>query len=463
MDLRKYVGIVTKNWWVFALCLLLGGGIATLMYVRTPPTYASDIQFYVSTPLPDGSNAQSAGQFAQNRVNSYIRLLTSEELAKRVIEQSKVPATPRQVAGSITATADVNTVLINVRVSSQSADRAQQIAQGVAATFGKMVDGLDNQGRQSKLVVINIVSGPTRVAGPVAPQLRLFLVLGAGAGLLFAVVIAIVRELMDTSIRDIREARAIAKAPVLGTIPYDTALRASPLIGTMSTSSQAEAFRKVRTNLQFVGAATQADVILVTSAVPQEGKSVSASNLGLSLAELNKRVLVIDADLRRPRQAEYFDIANGAGLSNVLAGQVPVEDVIQPWGDVKLSVLPSGEIPPNPAELLGSAAMSELIERLRPEFDHIIIDSPPILPVTDATVLAGQVDGVVLVVRLSKTSRQTLSETIVVLETAEALPIGVIANSSMNTKGSSDQRVGYYTEPTESPAWRPKGRRRGGR
>lgn len=453
MDLRRYVGVVLKKWWVFVLCALLGAGIAVGLYVRTPPTYAAEIQFYVSTPLPEGSNAQSAGQFAQSRVNSYIRLLGSEELARRVIDQTKIDATPQQVAGAITATTDVNTVLISVTVQSQSPDRAQTIAQGVADIFGKMVDELDNQGRTTALVVINTVSGPTLLTKPVAPQLRVFLAIGVGVGLVLAVVFVVARELLDTSVRTSAEVREITGSPVLGSVPYDSTLRDNPLIGGMSTSLQAEAFRKARTNLQFVAAAREAGVILITSALPQEGKSVSAANLGVSLAELNKRVLVIDADLRRPRQAEYFDIANGAGLTNVLAGQVPVADVIQPWGELQLSVLPSGEIPPNPAELLGSQAMTDLLARLRPQYDHIIIDSPPVLPVTDATVLAGAVDGVVLVVRLGKTSRAALNETIVVLDTAEAKPIGIIANSSASTKTSSEQRVGYYRDDMDT-SWR---------
>lgn len=444
MDLRRYGRTLLKSWWVFVISLVLALGVAVLAFWRTPPTYAATLEFYVSTPLPDGENAQSGSTFAKDRVNSYIELLSSEKLASRIISRKNIDATTDEIMNSITATAQVNTVLILTTVKSSSPERAGLIAEGLAETFGPMVDELDNEARKTALVKIRIVSGPTVDPQPVAPDLRLFLVGGLAGGIVIALAIALIRELFDASVRDLGDVRDIVGAPLLGNVPYDPRIKLGPLVGPATASAQAEAFRKVRTNLQFVGAARQVDVVLVTSSLPQEGKSISASNLAVSLAELDQRVLLIDADLRRPRQAEYFDIANGAGLSNVLAGQIGVRDAIQPWGDTMLSVLPSGAIPPNPAELLGSDTMNDLIVALREQYDHIIIDSPPVMPVTDATVLAGMVDGVVLVVRLGKTTRAALGETVGVLGTLDAAPLGFISNESARSRPGREHDVGYY-------------------
>lgn len=441
MDLRTYVQVLRKSLVWIVLASLLGLGAGGLAYAVTPPLYASVTQFYVSTPLPEGANAQSAGQFAQARVSSYIRLLTSEELARRIIASAKLDLTPAEVASRINAEGDPNTVIVTATVSDNNAQRSLAIAKGLAATFGPMVDELDNQGRQSEVVVINTVSGPTLLPQPVSPSLRVNLLIGFAAGLVLSLIAVLLRELLDVTIRSVAVAQNVAQSPVLGTIPFEATARREPLlVGEGAMSVRGEAFRKLRTNLRFVDATRPAKVILVTSSVPQEGKSAVSANLALSLVETKERVLVVDADMRKPQLASSFDIEGTVGLSNVLAGQVEPEDAIQAWGDEGLSILPSGSIPPNPSELLGSERMKDLIAYLGEKYDHIIIDSPPVVPVTDAAVASAHVDAVLVVVRFGKTPRSVVTHALSALRAVRAPVVGVVLNMTRTVKGSDS----YY-------------------
>jgi len=451
LELHTYLATLRKHLLFIFVAAVLGVGIALLLFWRTPPTFASRVQFYVSTPLPEGTNAQSAGQFAQARVNSYVELLSSEDLGARVVEATGVNLSANDVAKRVTADADVNTVLVTATVTDGSAQRSLAIAQGIGRAFPKMVDELDNSGRATALVVIHIVSGPTLLPGQVAPDLRLYLLVGIAAGLLVGVGYAIFRELLDTSISTSAEAREAAGVPILGSLPLDPELKRSPLIiGNQATSPRAEAHRKLRTNLQFVDAAQNASTILITSALPNEGKSITTVNLALSLVELGQRTLLIDADMRKPQISRYLDVANDVGLSNLLAGQAELEQVVQPWGNQGLFVLASGSVPPNPAELLGSPQMRDLLAQLSKDYDRVVIDSPPVLPITDAVVIARQANSVLLVIRAHKTPRSDVSHAAAALQAVGAPLVGAVLNMRKVVK--SDQEYGtsyrYAAKPT---------------
>lgn len=453
MDLRSYLTALRKHLVIIMLAAVLGIAAAGALYARTPPQYASTVSFYISTPLPDGSNAQSAGQFAQSRVNSYILLLTSDELARRVILSSRVDLTPREVATRIAADSSVGTVFIKVRVTDGDPDRAVAIARGLTRAFPAMVDELDNEGRKTAVVVINTVSGPTVPTFPVAPNLRLMLAIGLAAGLLLGVLYAVARELLDTSIRTPESAQHVTKAPVLGVIPLDSGTRRTPLALTEpGASSRAEAYRKLRTNIRFLGATEAAKVVLVTSAVAGEGKTVTALNLALTLVEMGERVLFIDADLRRPRAAEYLDVSGQVGLTNVLAGEVAVDDALQPWGADGLTFLAAGSLPPNPSELLGSHQMRQLVANLQKRYDHIVLDTPPVLPVTDAVVASAHADIVVMVIRAGKTTRAQVHIAVDALRSGSATLAGPVLNAHRDVAGEK-RYAAYY--PSDRSEWTP--------
>jgi capsular exopolysaccharide synthesis family protein len=449
VDLRGYVRAIRKNWWIVVACVLLGAGAATFMNLRATPQYQSKVEFFVSTPTADGGNALQADQYAQRRVNSYVGLLTSERLAERVLADTGLTRSVASVQRSISASADLNTVLLSATVTDSSPDASLAIASAVANDLGPLVDQYDDRGDGSANVELNVISGPTLNSTPVSPKTKTNLALGLAAGLVVGIVLALLRELSDTSVRSPNALQSLTGRPVLGVLNYDRRAKRAPLeLDSRARSVRAEAFRQLRTNLQFVDLGSPVHVLVVTSSVADEGKSSTAVNLAVAIADSGRSVVLIEADLRRPRVAEYLGLESSVGLTNVLVGQAQVEDVLQPWGRGALTVLPCGTIAPNPSELLGSPEMSRLLERLRERFDVVVLDTPPLLPVTDAAVAAAQADGALLVVRHGKTSRNQITQSLESLEAVGARTLGTVLNM-VPTRGADKHAsfgYGYYED-----------------
>ena len=238
-----------------------------------------------------------------------------------------------------------------------------------------------------------------------------------------------IRELLDTSVKTVQDVEAVVDAPVLGGIAFDANTSRTPLVSSLSSHApRVEAFRVLRTNLQFVDIDAGSKVFVVTSSMPGEGKSTTAANVAIAMAQAGQEVLLMDGDLRRPQVATMLGLENVVGVTTVLLGKIGVEDAIQNHHASGLNVLASGAIPPNPSELLQSNAMAELLSRLRTTYDTIIIDSPPLLPVTDAALLARQTDGAVVVTWHGKTSREQLAGAAQRLAAVDARLLGVVFN-----------------------------------
>ncbi|MCU1656112.1 MAG: protein tyrosine kinase [Pseudonocardiales bacterium] len=450
MDLRSYLRALRKSWWVLLLFVVLGVAGGMFRNAQATRIYASHVTFYVSTPAATDANALSADQFAQRRTNSYVELLSSDRLANAVVSQTGLSVSPGVIKGEISGSAQPNTVLLKATVKDPSPSRALAIAQGVATTFPTMVDGLDNRGLRTSTVVLNVVSGPTTSHTPVLPRKSLNITFGVGIGLIIGLVLAVLRELRDNTVRNIDALRAATDMGVIGDIPFDSAAKNEPLVvGSQLRGKRAEALRQLRTNLQFVNPDRPAKVIVVTSSTAGEGKSMTSTNLAVVFAEAGWHVLLIEADMRRPRAMDYLGIERAVGLTNVLIGQVSVDEVLQTWGSDGLHVLPSGSLPPNPSELLNSQNMEELIANLRTRFDMIIIDTPPLLPVTDAAVVSVLADGAVVVVRHGKTSRAQLTAALQSLDSVGARVLGTVLNMSPRKRWRARDGYdgyGYYED-----------------
>jgi len=448
VDLHGYVQAVRKYWWLVLLMTGLCVGASIVLTYTATPQYESSVTFFVSTSANADGTALQADQYAQRRVNSYVGLLTSEKLAQSVIDNAHLDMTVSQVTGSIAAAADLNTVLLTATVTNSSPERSLAIATAISTQFGQMVAQLDNHGSpENANVVLNVVSGPTLNPVPVSPRKTLNIGLGVLLGLALGLAAAILREVLDNTVRSPQVLRTMSEAPVLGVIAADRGSKKSPLIvDNHARSVRAEAFRQLRTNLQFIDAARPVGVLVVTSSIANEGKSTTAINLAVSFSDSGRRVLLIEADLRRPRVAEYLGLEGAVGLTNVLVGQAAIDDVLQPWGRGGLTVLPSGTIPPNPSELMGSPLMAELIIQLRKSFDMIIIDTPPVLPVTDAAVASRLVDGVVVVVRYGKTTRNQVSTALRSLTAVDARVLGTVLTMSPVKGAEAYSAYGYYED-----------------
>ncbi len=217
-----------------------------------------------------------------------------------------------------------------------------------------------------------------------------------------------------------------------------------PIAQVNPRSPTTESYRTIRTNIQFAGVAKNVKVILTTSTVPGEGKTFTTCNLAVVAAQAGKRVLVIDSDMRKPQLHQNFQVSNLTGLSSLLIKENSFDECVIESKTPGLFLLPSGPIPPNPSEMLGSRAFAQLIDECREEFDLILLDSPPIMSVTDALILARLADGVVIVINSQRTSRATIGKAVKSLQQIEARILGVVLNRVKTQKGESYYYQSYY-------------------
>lgn len=451
MDLFGYLRAIRKHWLIVVAALALGLGVGGLVVMTTTPKYTSTVTFFVNTPSDTIAGSAQGDTFGQKRVNSYVQLITTSSLVNLVDAELGNSMSPEEIASTISAKGDLNTVLLTATITDTSAERSLEIATAVSTEFVKLVAAIETgqsatgsgQTAAASAVRLEVVDGPALNPNPVEPAVTRDLGLGLLAGLILGLGLAVLREVLDTTVRTVEDLQKTAGVPVMGTIWFDDAAGKSPVIVQGQRNSiRSEAFRQLRTNLQFVNAAQPVRTLVVTSSLSGEGKSTTACNIAISFADAGQRVLLIEGDLRRPRVAEYLGLEGSIGLTNVLIGQVAIAEVLQSWGGSGLTVLASGSIPPNPSEMLGSPGMIELLETLKNSFDVIVIDSPPLLPVTDAAILSTYADGAIVVARHGSTKRAQLAASIKSLRAVDARILGCVLNM-VPTKGVDGYGYGY--------------------
>jgi capsular exopolysaccharide synthesis family protein len=291
---------------------------------------------------------------------------------------------------------------------------------------------------------IRIVDRAEIPRGPVLPNTRRDLMVAALGGVAVGLLLAFGVEYFDSRIKSPDEIKAHLGVPFLGIIPVapgSEQAQEAPLLSEQVAPAFAEAIRAVRTAVIFSSADAGPRSLVVTSTGPAEGKTVVSSSLAITLASTGQRTLVVDADLRRPRLHDALGRSQEPGLSNVLIGDVPVNDAIRATTVKNLSLLSAGHIPPNPAELLGSPRYLALFDELKTRFDWIIIDAPPVMPVTDAAIVARPAGGVLFVIGSEMTPRQSAQTAIDHLRAAQAKFVGAVLNK-VNV-----HRHAYYYAP----------------
>lgn len=429
--------------------LLLGGAVSIL----TKPTYTAETQLFVA--ISNSGTVQELQQgntFSQARVQSYVKTVGSPLVLQPAIDALGLETTPDELASRVKASTDLNTVLIDISVSDGSAVQAAATAQAIADSLVKTIDSLEKpKTGGASPVSLSIIKPATAPAVPSAPNTRLNLLAALLVGLAVGVAAALLRSTLDVRIRGEVDLRRVTDVPLLGGISFDQDATKKPLLTQAATQSpRAESFRQLRTNLQFANVAGDAKTVLITSSLPGEGKSTTATNLAIAMAQAGQTVCLVDADLRRPMVGEYLGLERNAGLTTALVGAVDVNHLLQPWGDDSLYVLTSGQIPPNPSELLGSEAMKHVLAQLEESFDAVIIDAPPLLPVTDAAVLSQSVGGVVVVVGTQKVKLHDLEKSLKALNLVGAAVLGVVLNR-LPVKGPDAYAYSYYSNPEVTP------------
>lgn len=479
VQVRRLLRVVLSNW-KGALAIFLLSIIASVgLFFLAPKTYtATNTVMVVAGGGNNLGSYLSAETLASTKAETYLALGNAPEVAALV--NQKFASEGQTVSwDSVTFAKDPSNSQIRVSAGASTPENAKTVADAFAAALSEeaarvekvMATGGTDTTSTVPVVQVIPISSALVPTSPSAPVLRNNLFYGAIAGLILAALYVFIKHLFDVRIRSTEQVEETTGHPVLGTIPQDSRLDDHRQIVTFVEPgdrrgwSTAEAIRDLRTNLTFSRVDNPPRIIVVTSALAGEGKSSIAANLASAISQSGSNVVLIDADLRRSVQTDLFHLQSGAGLTDLLSGAVDLQDVMQDWDqDQRLHVLGAGRVPPNPSELLGSLAMKRLLADLSKEA-VVIVDSPPLLPVTDASVLANHADGVLVVARAGKTSIEDLKKATERLERVNGHVLGVVLNQVPRSSTSAGQYgyysdTYYYTSSNGSSGRRRQGKRR---
>lgn len=485
LSLADYLRIARAYWkgiLAFTLVLTLG---AFAWATYQPKIYAASSGAVV---VAGGSGNLSTSMMSENlakaKAGSYQSVAMSKLVAERVVEDLNLDISPASIQGAVKTALTPGTAEIVVTASSEDPAMAQRLADG-------WMNALVEQAEEMEKILSSEVPAPESTLGagesvpgasggaaleatpvarvvplykaslptsPVSPDTKKILGIGGLAGLVLGLVYAFLRNHLDRRLRDASGVERKFAVSVIGTLPLDQRLEGKSGVldeihagrgKNNGSHAMSEALRELRTNLQFIDVDNPPRIIVVTSSVPSEGKSTVTANLAVAMAAAGENVVVVDGDLRRPTLVDIFDLIPGVGVTDVLSGRAELADVLQQWSSLpNLHVLGSGRIPPNPSELLGSIAMRSLLDTLAKDA-VVLIDAPPLLPVTDAAVLAQAADGAIVVVRAGKTREDELQRSLSNLERVKGKVLGTILNRVPTTGVGA---YSYYSSYSSSPS-----------
>ena len=464
VDLGRLLQAVWRRIWLVALAAVLSTAIAlvgTLMFVT--PQYQSSAKFYVNNGSFDlGDIGLSAGDLSASKglVNTYIVILQTRETLNDVIDYAGVDMTYKELRGIVSAASVSDTEIFEVTVTHPDPVTAERLANAIAYVLPKRIDTIV-EGTSAKVAEAAVMA-----TSPSSPDYVQNAIVGLLVGVVLAMAGIVIRELVDVTVRAEEDIARVCSHPVLAAVPDMTAPvkgghyqrtgygnRKQPadtqqepkLVGNDISFAASEAYKLLRTKLQYSFAdESNSRVIGIASALSGEGKSLTAINLAHSLAQLDKKVLLVDCDMRRPSLATKLPISKRPGLSGYLTSQNHLDELVQDCGiegdEYAFKVIASGQNPPNPVELLSSARMKRLITKLRDAYDYIILDLPPVSEVSDALAVAKMVDGILLVVRQHYCQRPALSAANRQFAFVDGRILGVVYNCT----NDDSNRYGYY-------------------
>lgn len=477
IDLRRVFEAVWKKMWLVLTTAVVGAVLSLLITIFViTPTYESAAMFYVnnnSLSVGDASFSISSGDLttSRNLVKSYIVILNTRESLNDVIDYAGVDRTVADVKRMISASSVDETEIFEVVVTSPDPEEAESIANAIAYILPKRISSII-EGTSAK-----VVDSAVRPSKAASPSYTNNTVIGFLLGFVMSVGIIVLREIFDITIRDEEDITQCCAHPILVSVPDMTVQgkggyygygadtpekktaaggrkgqRQPVLIGKRISFASSEAYKLLRTKLQFSFVDDSAShVIGISSAMSGEGKSLTAINLAYAMSQLDKKILVIDCDMRRPTLAEKLNIRKKPGLSSYLTGQISADELLQFCGiendEQAFHVIAAGECPPNPIELLSSAKMEKVLRTLRSKYDYIILDLPPVGDVSDALSVAGKTDGMLIVVRQNYCNRIVLSDAVHQFQFVNARILGVVhncANEHSGSYGKNRYHKGYY-------------------
>ena len=455
IDFKRICDVLLKKCWIIILAAVFCASAAfAYTHFCITPLYQSSVMFYVNNSTSSNSSSGISNSdvlASKSLAETYIVIVTSHSTMDAVIDYAGLDKTSSALKGMISAAAVRDTEILRVVVQSPDPYEAKLIANAIAHVFPLQVEEI------VKGSSAEVVEFPLLASRPSSPNVTRNCAVGFGVGLLAAIVVILLLELFNVYIRSEEDIVRSGSYPVLTSVPDMAAIDKSgsyytyggkkkttvtngktALIGKEINFTASESYKLLRTKLQYSFAdGSHSRVIGISSALVAEGKSVTATNLAYTLSQLDKRVLLIDCDMRRPSLSIKLPIQKKPGLSGYLSGQHKLEAVIQKCGlpddETAFDVIASGHTPPNPVELLSSPNMADLLAQMREKYDYIIMDLPPIGEVSDALAVSKELDGVLLVVRQHYCNRYVLRDTIRQFEFVNCKILGMVYNFIQET------------------------------
>lgn len=436
IDKIKYIIIATL------VCCLIGGIYTKFL---TIPMYKS------STTVILGSNQEGTGitqsdiSINNNLVSTYTEIIKSRRVLEQVQKELNESYTYKELASEISVSSINNTQIIKITVSDNNALNAKIIANLVAKVFTVEVPELYN------LDNVHILDVAIEEDEPYNINVAKSSIIGGVLGLVISSGIFFVIYYFDRTAKSVEQVEEVLQMPILGSVEETKNLKEELVVATNPKEIISEQIRTIRTNLQFTSADEKIKTILITSSIPSEGKSFISSNLATAFAQNNKKVLIVDCDMRKGRVNKIFKISNRIGLSNLLAykedDEENLEDYVFKTRIDNLYIIPRGKVPPNPSELLNSQKTAKLISLLSEIFDYIIFDGPPVNGLSDSLIMSDFVDRTIVVTSLNSAPIELLESTKKMLTNVNAKVAGVIVNKVPRRKSSGKSY--YYYENTE--------------
>ena len=442
MQLRDFLVVLRARWRIVLAGIVVVLAATTAVTLNETPIYTSEARFFLQA-VDQTKVGENLGTYVvtTDDLNTYVAVLSSPAVLDPLRERLGLPpGTPVDVSAAVSEEASILTV------TARSDD--PQLAADIANAVGPQLEEVADQfsvllaAYQAEIEATTISpAGPS--AAPTSPDVERNLALGGLAGLMLGVGLAFVRHTLDTKVRTEADLKSLSPSPLLALLPIDRDKEPGIALERNPYGAYAESIRRLRTNLMFVDVTTGRHSFAVTSAVPGEGKTTTAVNLAVAMATAGGRILLVDGDLRNPSVARRMDLDGSVGLTTVLLGKADLEDVVQRWGDTDLYVLAAGQIPPNPSELLGSEPMQDLFSKMTQEYDFVLVDSPPVVPVIDAVLIDKLTGGTLIVVGSNRTKKRDLVSALKSLETVG----GTVSGFALNMVAAGDvesTRYGYY-------------------
>lgn len=391
------------------------------------PQYETFATLMVGKPKDYQSNNSSIEYndllLNQQLVHTYGELVKSRLVGDKVIESLDLGIPYESFKGKVQVSLVNDTEIIKIQVKDSDKELAADIANEVSEQFMKTVK------LKMNIENVQIIDEAPVPQSPVSPRKFLNMAIGAVLGFMLGVFVTFLLEYLDKTFKKPEDIEKILHLPVLGTIPLILARGKETIVRNNPKSSISEAFRTMRTNIQFTNIDRDMKTIAITSSTTSEGKSTMVSNFAISLAQEDKKVLILDCDLRRPRVHKLFNISNDKGITSILMGASTLDDAVYNSTDIEgLSIITAGPIPPNPSELLSSNRMKEFLESVKDKYDMIILDTPPVGLVTDAAILSASIDGTLLVVEVGETETGQAEYAKELLDKVNANILGVVLN-----------------------------------